>query len=189
MRHGRLHWYTPNELTRQQHAIYAGVRSKYGPNPPFVLTDQDGRLHGPFNAMLAAPGVGAALQHLSMAVGAETSLSQRLRELVILTVAVHRDSRFEWFAHHHLAGHVGVSPSELATVAAGELPTTLDRTEHAVLTMTRELLTQHDVTTETSTTVQELYGEAVLVELTTLVGYYELLATLLRVVDVPLPPE
>ncbi|MDS1269915.1 carboxymuconolactone decarboxylase family protein [Lipingzhangella sp. LS1_29] len=187
MRHGHLHWYTPAELTPRQRAIYDGVRTKYGSNPPFPLTDAEGRLHGPFNAMLAAPGVGAALQHLSAAVAAETSLPARLRELVILAVATQRDSEFEWFVHRRVALRAGVEPTEIDTLAQGGIPASADAGEQATLEVVRCLLSRSDIAEEHRTTLQDRFGEAALVEVTTLVGYYELLATLLRALAVPMP--
>lgn len=187
MRHGRLHWYSPTELSDRQRSIYAGVLAKYGPEPPFPLTDAEGRLHGPFNAMLAAPGVGAALQRLSAAVGGEVSLPGRLRELVILAVANARGSEFEWAAHRRLAAAAGVTGEEISAMEAGGVPEGLSAAEGAALEFARSLLREADADEELHSAVEAHFGEAGVVELVVLVGYYDLLATLLRVLRVPTP--
>ena len=67
--HGRLPWPTPDELDEPRRAVYdaiAGGPRAAGPQA-FRLTDDDGRLEGPFNAMLVSPGVGLALQELGAA--------------------------------------------------------------------------------------------------------------------------
>ena len=61
----RLEPLHPGELTPAQKAVYdhiaRGARTR---NPQvFALTDEDGRLNGPFNAMLLAPAVGDASRH------------------------------------------------------------------------------------------------------------------------------
>ena len=83
MRHGRIPWPTADELDEEQravhHAITAGPRASSA--PAFSLTDDEGRLHGPFNAMLLAPRVGLALQELGGALRYRTSLTDREREI------------------------------------------------------------------------------------------------------------
>ncbi|MUL43985.1 carboxymuconolactone decarboxylase family protein [Streptomonospora sp. PA3] len=189
MRHGRIHWYSPDELTPEQRAIYDGVVAKYGTEPPFELFDEQGRLHGPFNAMLAAPGVGASLQQLSAAVGAHTSLPPRIREIVILTVATARASAFEWSAHRPLARAAGLSESEIAALGGHATPDTFGPADRAALEFSRSLLRDRDASDACHAAVREHFSEAGAVELITLVGYYEFLATLLRALRVPLPPE
>jgi 4-carboxymuconolactone decarboxylase len=48
MLHGRLHWYTPDELDADQRAYYDELLS--GPRDPRGLIDEEGRLTGAFNA-------------------------------------------------------------------------------------------------------------------------------------------
>ncbi|GAB3207097.1 4-carboxymuconolactone decarboxylase [Marinactinospora thermotolerans DSM 45154] len=189
MRHGRLHWYSPEELGGTQRDIYAGVLAKYGARPPFPLTDPEGRLHGPFNAMLAAPGVGAALQALSAAVGSGTSLPPRTREIVILAVAAERDSAFEWSAHRRVAATVGLTDEEIAALGARATPSSLDAAERAAVEAARALLRDRDLDDARHAAVEAAFGEAGVVELITLTGYYDFLATLLRALRVPVPAE
>ncbi|MFC4563181.1 carboxymuconolactone decarboxylase family protein [Nocardiopsis mangrovi] len=187
MRHGRIHWYAPGELTAEQQAIYDGVLRKYGPEPGFELADPEGRLHGPFNAMLAAPSVGTALQGLSAAVGARTSLSVRVREIVILAVATARASSFEWSAHRRLAAVAGLSEEEISALGGYGTPGTFADDEKAALDFARALLRDRDASDACHAAAEKYFGEAGVVELITLVGYYDLLSTLLRTLRVPLP--
>ncbi|GLU47499.1 carboxymuconolactone decarboxylase family protein [Nocardiopsis ansamitocini] len=189
MRHGRLPWYTPDGLSEQQRAIYDGVLAKYGPEPPFALHDDAGRLHGPFNAMLAAPEVGAAWQRLSAAVGATATLSPRVRELVILTVATIRKSAFEWSAHRRAGLAAGLTEAEIAALGRNRTPESLSAPERAALDFARSLLRDRDADDPEYAAVRTGFGDAGAVELIVLVGYYDMLATLLRTLRVPVPED
>ncbi|GAA1764349.1 carboxymuconolactone decarboxylase family protein [Streptomonospora arabica] len=188
MRHGRIHWYSPDELGPEQRAIYDGVVAKYGSEPAFELFDEQGRLHGPFNAMLAAPGVGAALQGLSAAVGARTTLPARVREIVVLSVATARASAFEWSVHRRLAREAGLTEAEIAALGGHAVPEAFGPSDRAALDYARALLRDRDASEACHAAAEEHFGEAGVVELITLVGYYDMLATMLRALDVPLPP-
>jgi 4-carboxymuconolactone decarboxylase len=111
----RLPHYRPSELDDAQRDLYDAITG--GPRAakprPFPLTDAEGRLNGPFNAMLAAPPLGQALQRLGAAVRYETSLSARVREMAILAVAAHWDSAFERYAHEAV-GRTAELPGESA---------------------------------------------------------------------------
>src|SRR5215471_1586181 len=99
----------PEQLTDEQRRLYQEVLD--GPRGQgrqfFPLVDADGVLTGPFNAMLASPRVGTAVQRLGAALRYQTDLPDRIRELVILVVAAQLGSEFEWHAHESLARHHG----------------------------------------------------------------------------------
>ena len=119
--HGRLPWPTPDELRDDQRVVYeAIVGGPRGASSPFALTDADGRLEGPFNAMLVTPAIGAATQELGAAIRYRTSLSARQREIAILTLAVLRRSEFEWYAHERVALRAGLSRNEIGRASCRE---------------------------------------------------------------------
>ena len=79
----------PEQLTDEQRRLYEELlNGPRGQGPQyFELTDADGVLTGPFNAMLASPRVGTVLQRLGVALRYHTDLPDQTRELVILVVA------------------------------------------------------------------------------------------------------
>ncbi len=112
----RLEPLHPGELTPAQKAVYdhiaRGARTR---NPQvFALTDEDGRLNGPFNAMLLAPAVGDALQALGTALRYRSSLSGSFREMAVLDTATHWDSAFLRQAHEALVRAAGLAEEEVA---------------------------------------------------------------------------
>src|SRR6185369_9661825 len=127
----RLRRLVPADLDEAQRLLYdrivGGPRAN-GPRP-VPLTEPDGSLRGPFNAMLYAPAVGEALQSLGAAVRFGTALSDRVREIAILAVAAHWDSAFERYAHEAIGRVVGLSEDIIAALRAGTEPPLTDPTE------------------------------------------------------------
>jgi 4-carboxymuconolactone decarboxylase len=154
----------------------------------FELTDHEGALNGPFNAMLVSPQLGDALQQLGAAVRYRSALSGRVREMAILMVAAQWDSDFERYAHEPVARSVGVRDGEIADLRAGRTPVVDDAAEAAALRLVAALLADQDVDDEIYAAVVPNIGERAAFELTTLVGYYATLALQLRVFRVGAPP-
>ncbi|MFC7326619.1 carboxymuconolactone decarboxylase family protein [Marinactinospora rubrisoli] len=176
----------PDELDERQRALYADITGGPRADGPqlFRLTDDDGGLEGPFNAMLLAPALGDALQRLGTAIRYEGGLSGRARELAILVVAAHWDSAFERHAHEAVGAHVGLTEAELAAVRTGGDPRLDDPVEATVVRTARLLTARADLTDEEYAAAERVLGRAGLFELTTLVGYYATLALHLRVFGV-----
>ena len=185
----RLPHYLPEDLDDEQRELYDAIAG--GPRAarprPFPLTDERGRLNGPFNAMLAAPPLGQALQRLGAAVRYETSVSGRVREMAILAVAAHWDSDYERHAHEPAARAAGVSESEIALLRSGAFPELPDETERRAVSLVAAMLTNGDVDDATYAAAVERLGHRAVFELTTLVGYYATLALQLRVFRVGVP--
>lgn len=188
-RHGRLPWPTPGELDDERRAVYdaivGGPRAADAAMSPIVA--RDGRLEGPFNAMLVSPAVGAALQSLGSAIRYSTGLTDRDRELAILEVAAHYRSEFEWFAHERVARTAGLDEATLGALRAGERPEDLDDRAESIWRAVRSMLEGGDLEDDGWARLETHVGQVVAVELVVLVGYYQTLAMLLRTLRVPAP--
>jgi 4-carboxymuconolactone decarboxylase len=174
---------TPQDLDEAQRQLYASITSGARASGPqrFSLTDAEGRLEGPFNAMLLNPPIGDALQRLGAALRFEGRLSARAREVAVLTVAAHWDCSFERRAHEPIATDVGLQGSQLAAIRRGEQHPLDDPEEAAVYELTRRLLQEGDLDDASYERARTALGADRLFEVTTLVGYYSLLALQLRV--------
>jgi 4-carboxymuconolactone decarboxylase len=179
----RLPLVHPNDLTPEQAVVYGHIVGGPRASGPrlFAMTDDEGRLNGPFNAMLVAPAVGDALQALGAAVRYGTSLSDRIREMAILAVATHWDSAFERYAHEAVGRAVGLAEDEILALRELGALQPADPHEAAALDVVRALLVAADLDDAAYAAVRRELREAELVELTTVVGYYGTLALLLRV--------
>jgi len=178
----RIRGLTPAELTAEQSALYESITGGPRAQGPqhFALTAEDGALNGPFNALLLSPGLGTAVQELGAAIRYRTALSARSREIAILIVAAHWHSAFEQHAHEAVGRAVGLNQAELEAVRSGGLPVLSDPSEAAIAELCRALV-DGDVSDEQWTRARAVLSESTIFDLTTLVGYYALLALQLRV--------
>jgi 4-carboxymuconolactone decarboxylase len=179
-----------DQIGEAQRAVYDAITG--GPRAAgraFRLAGDDGSLEGPFNAMLLHPPLGNALQELGAAIRYRGTLSDRAREIAILLVAAHWQSAFEWYAHERIGIHIGLSESELAGLREGAELDLVDPEEAAVATATRCLLDHATLTDAEYAEAVAVLGPARLFELTTLIGYYGLLALQMRVFDADQVPD
>jgi 4-carboxymuconolactone decarboxylase len=180
----RLAGLLPGELDEEQAEVYraitGGARAA-GPQA-FPLTDPEGRLRGPFNAMLLSPPLGLATQALGAAVRYGSALSDRVREMAILAVAAHWNSDFEREAHEAVGRTTGgLAETEMAALRAGRMPELTEPAERAALRAATALLRHGTLDDDEYADAVAAAGERGVFELTTLVGYYSLLALQLRV--------
>lgn len=190
VRSDRLPRLTGEHLDEQQRALYesivGGDRGKQTQH--FPLTDDDGSLHGPFGVMLNAPAVGDAVQRLGAAIRFRTDLSARIREIAILQTAHATGSRFEWWAHERVGRAAGLTDEEIMQLSLGCFDSD-DAVESTAATLCRCLLTSGSVSDAEFQAARRDLSHRQITELTTLVGYYRLLAQLMTVYDVGVPGE
>ncbi|MFD4402237.1 carboxymuconolactone decarboxylase family protein [Nocardia sp. NPDC058499] len=185
---GRNRKLLPAELDAAQRALYdtilGGPRS--GQPGAASLTDEDGRLEGPFNGFLLQPSLGHALQAVGATLRYESELPDRCREIAILVVAARRSSDFESHVHEPIARSLGVTDEQLAGIRDGDYAV-LDPAEAVIARAADEMVVSGDLSDATFAELQASIGTAQVFELTAVVGYYALLALQLRVLRVPLP--
>ncbi|HEX2315482.1 MAG TPA: carboxymuconolactone decarboxylase family protein [Thermomonospora sp.] len=186
---GRLPPLSPQSLGAAQRAVHAAITGGPRAARPAVFrsTDADGRLLGPFNAMLYSPAVGMPLQELGAALRFRTGFTAREREIAVLATAAHWRSDYEWYAHERIARRAGVTDAEIDALRRGRDPVLADARERVVHAVVRELLAHGDVGDALYAEAAATLGRPALVELVTLVGYYGVLALQMRVFRVGVP--
>jgi 4-carboxymuconolactone decarboxylase len=184
MQHGRLHWFTPDEMDDQQRAYYDRLLA--GPRDPKGVIDASGRLIGAFNARLLDPTVGTAIQQLGAALRFGTVLTDRQREIAILAVAQAEQCSYEWNAHSEVARRVGLTERELEALHAGRCPDAGSHEEHLTWRVVRKLAVDGDLGDQDYAEAAAALGESALFALVSLVGHYRHTALAIRVWRVPL---
>lgn len=171
----------PDQMEPDQKKLYEAITQGTRAQGPqhFALTDEQGRLNGPFGDFLLSPSVGMALQALGAALRYETGLPDRARELAILTVAARQRSTFERESHEAIARALGFSQDELDAIRREDI-TPFDGVESLVGRTVLALL-DGDLNDCAWYAAEELLGQRTVFELLTLVGYYSTLALQLRV--------
>jgi alkylhydroperoxidase family enzyme len=103
-------------------------------------------------------------------------LPRRDTELVILRVAWRCQSAYEWRQHVPIALRVGLTPDEVAAVAASRADGFTER-QRTLLTVSDELLAQRALSDTTWRAVQATLGNREAIELCLLIGNYQGLAS------------
>jgi 4-carboxymuconolactone decarboxylase len=180
----------PDELNEAQKRLYEAIvgARRSGAVGAVTLVDDDGHLTGPFNAMLLNPELGMALQELGSAIRYRGALTPRCRELAILAVAAHWQCGFELDAHTVIGAKVGLTATEIDAARAGAWTALTDDEEAAVVSVSQTLAEAGDLSDAECEAAAKLLTPAKLFEVSTLVGYYSLLAMQMRVFGVSRPP-
>ena len=165
-------------LTREQQALVDAISS--GPRGRFSNS-------GPFAVYLHAPGFGHLAQQLGGYVRLGTSMPPRLSELAILCTARFWQAQYEWVAHAAIAAKQGVKPATIRDLQAGRTPTSAPRDEMAIYAFVRELYATRRVSDATYKRVHKLLGDAGMVELAGILGYYAMVSMILNVFRMPVP--
>jgi 4-carboxymuconolactone decarboxylase len=181
----------PEELNARQRDVYDAItRGRRADGPKlFETAGPQGELLGPFAAMVAHPVVGEPLQRLGEALRYETSLPTPAREVVILAVAAHHRSEYEWYAHAAVARHAGIAPDVVEALREGEEPLGVDDATRAAWCLARAQLGRDRFGDADFAAAESALGTTGIVEVTALVGYYSLLAQLIDVFQLTPPPD
>ncbi len=152
-----------------------------------VLAGPRGNLGGPFNVILRSPEAGDQIQAFGASMRFLTTMPAKLREMAIIITARHWTSQFEWYAHAAAARQAGLDEAIVQAIANGKRPAKMTPEETTVYNFATELLTKKQVSDSTFAAAKQLLGERGVVDMTALMGYYQLVSMLLNVDQHPLP--
>lgn len=117
-----------------------------------------------------------------------SALSPKLTEFAILIAARYWTNNFEWELHRDAAAKAGLSQDIMSAVADGRRPERMAEDEELLYDFCQELVRNQSVSDHTYQRAIARFGEAGVVEATTLEGYYSFLAILMNMARSPLPP-
>ncbi len=187
---GRLALLSPGQLNSDQKKLYAQLQDTTVPwakKSGFQAATFDDRLVGPFNAMLRSPIISKAMMAVTAAEGKETALSERVRQVVILTVGAVWQAAYELYAHVAVGRQAGFDETTVQALAAGHKPAALTHDEGVAYDLTHCLATTHQVEAELYEQAVVTFGEKGVVDLIYLAGHYMTISGLLNTFAVPAP--
>ena len=185
----RLTPLTPGQLDADARKLYDAVLASprgEGPARRFILRD-DGSLTGPFDAWLRTPELGRHLERVGMALRTDTVLSPAAREVTVLVVAKAWRADFEWWVHGILARSHGVADPVIDAIGHGRRPDFEADDCAAAHDVALELVHQRRLSAGNLDRARKALGERALVEVVTLVGFYQLVSGVLESFQPPAP--
>ncbi|NVK42858.1 MAG: carboxymuconolactone decarboxylase family protein [Oceanospirillaceae bacterium] len=149
-----------------------------------ILSGPRGNLDGPFLAWIHSPGLADRAQELGAFCRYHTQMPLRLSELAILVTAAWWQSQAEWQIHEPIARDAGLGEEVIEALRLGQEPAFAERDEQLVYRVGRTLYETRRVDDDLYREAREAFGEAALVELIGIFGYYALVAMTLNVFEV-----
>jgi 4-carboxymuconolactone decarboxylase len=180
--------------------LIAGAQDRLPPIPSDKMTDaqkkaaadykdlRKAELTGPpWSAILRSPEWVVPALEMRLHVQNHPVLGNKLTEFAILIAARDWTNNYEWNAHSAAAGRAGLSPALVADVASGRRPDHLAEDEEIVYDFCAELLHNQSVSDATYSRTLAKFGEAGVVELANIEGYYVYLSMVMNTARSPLP--
>ncbi|GAB7535770.1 carboxymuconolactone decarboxylase family protein [Burkholderia sp. 3C] len=167
----------PQNMSPKQRAVYDAIAS--GPRKG---------VRGPLAVWLHRPELAQHAQALGRYCRYETSLEPRLSELAILTIARVWGSEYEWYAHKPIALEAGVEPDVVEAIRAHRSPVFSHADEAALHALIVELHRTREVSQPIYDAAVKHLGEAGVIDLIGVCGYYTLISMTINVFGVR-PPD
>lgn len=146
-----------------------------------------GRMPAPLRAWIHSPEFGSRAQRLGEFLRYDTCLGPTLSELAILVTARHWTSHYEWFAHKREALKAGLDPAVIDAIAKRRKPIFTDLRAATVYDYATALIETHVVPQPIHEAAVATLGEAGVVELVGVLGYYALVSMTLNAFEIGLP--
>lgn len=156
-----------SEMTPLQRATYDMIAAGPRGGVPF-----------PFLAMLDAPNFAEAIQSVGEAIRFHGQLSDRLREVAILSAAAAYGSGYEWGYHEKIARDLGLGDAELDGIRSGT-GADLSEVERASVQFIFSAVLERRADHQLLERLVALLDRTRATEIVTIAGYYPLLALFL----------
>lgn len=154
---------------------------------PLLSSALQGKPLNVYRALGNNPPVLAGMRAFLRALWRDSGLSERERELVILTTAAAIESRYEWHQHVTIARDVGVDDAVIAAIGDGSL-SVLDDADRVLVEYVRAVVAGQ-VDAVTHATAAARYAPAALVGVAATAQGYVALGGLIRAFDLALEPD
>ena len=148
-----------------------------------------GRLINIYRLMLHSPALANAWFDLNQAVRYGTEIDGQSRELAVIRVAILNDVEYVQRAHGPAyALKEGLTPEQVAALGSWRLSNLFNEQQKALLAYTDAMTREIDVADPVFTEVRKYFTERQTVELTMLIGAYNMLTRFLKALKVDPEP-
>lgn len=184
----RLPLIAPADLSPEQKPLYEDMRKGIADHfNAFKVEREDGALMGPWNPWLHEPSIGKAIWDFTLAMTANATLPDNVRQIAILVVGARYDAAYEIYAHIAVAEREGMPEARLATMMADLKPTDLAADESVAFDVAYALSRGGVLPEPLYRLATTTFGQHGTNELIYLVGLYALVSVTLNGFNVPVP--
>ena len=160
---------SPQTLTPEQKPVYDAIAaSRHGAVPT------------PFHVFLQSPEVADRAQQLGALLRYRTGLPPRQSEIAILVTAKHWNAEYEWSVHEREARKAGVPDDVIDAIRAGARPS-LTGDDAVVYDFCSSFYAHLEVPDPVFDLAVARLGRKTVVELSAILGYYSMLAIVMRI--------
>jgi len=152
-----------------------------------VIAGPRGALISPFVPLLRSPELMGHAQRMGEYLRYRSAIGLRLSEFAILLTARLWSQPVEWAIHAPIAEREGISPAAIEAIRQGRRPTGLRQDEALVHDFCTELQQNRSVCDSTWNAAVAAFGEAGVMDLVGVVGYYSYLSMVMNVARTAVP--
>lgn len=147
-----------------------------------------GGVKGPFIPLLRSPELMDRLQKVGEYLRFNSSLEPRINEFLMCVVSREWTQQFEWAVHVPLALKAGVRQETLDSLSEGRRPAGMAEDEAIAHALCEELVRTKGVSDATYKRAVDKFGEAGIIDMFGLIGYFTTVSMVMNVAHTP-PPE
>ena len=140
---------------------------------------------GPFIPLLRSPELMDRLQKVGEYLRFQSSLPQRISELIMLVVSREWTQHFEWFVHVPLGRKAGISEDTISALAEGRRPPGMSEDEALAHDFCVELLRNKGVSETTYRSAVMKFGENGVIDMIGVAGYFTTMSMVMNVAHSP----
>lgn len=170
----------PAEWGEEEHAAFAVLQSK--------ATSGVGAASNVATTLARHPKLAKAFYTFGRHLLVESSVPDRLRELVTLRVAWHKQCGYEWFHHVRFGLQIGMTEAEIEAVKIGPDVGVWTEADRIVLRATDELIGQSEITDATWAALTTILGEQQIMDLVFTIGQYVMVAWAIAAIGIGIEP-
>lgn len=140
-----------------------------------------------YAALLNNPQAASSMAALGGYARFETPLDPRVKALAILAAAREANGHYVWTVNQRPAREAGLPEDVISAIHERRAPLGLEAKDASVVQFVLELLRHHQISSATFEAVRTQVGDAGVVDILVVSGYYHTLAHCLQALEVELP--
>ena len=176
MRQPRIPDLKENEMTDRQQQLFQEIAGPRG-----------GVVRGPFAIWLRHPDLVEKANEFGSHLRMNTSVPRQLSELAILVTARFWSASYEWHAHADAAVEAGIEGDTVEAIRLGLAPQFKAPRQASVYNLAKELYENRFISDTTYNKAIEILGQAQVIDLVAILGFYTMVALTLNGFHAPLP--